>query len=373
MKLREMYETISPLLIETKATSITLGLSKRFFLFTLMGKIFKRIEDDPYLNFISLLKYYKVLGNFLTGTLREFHRDRNKPYFRHFFPDEQIYELVKADIKRLVREHPNVRATMTKKGIIIYDNYQKDKFNTLLFTIHSGTWIPENIREKFHLSAYERRQEEDVGSHRIYSSLVLKNNGIWIDNKQSRFACDFNRPEGLAVYRNNQERWAARVWRRDPLEWEREELLGSYKEFYFLLEKIIDAYRFNVILDGHTMGDDKDRANISFGTAFIPRFYMPIVEKMREQLNKKGYAPVSFNAPYYGGHILHTLKEKHPDLFICFIEINKKLYMNQGRDRIYDGKLALLSRNLTSIFDLEMQEGAIKGYPYYAPTRRPKR
>ena len=61
MKLRDMYETISPLLIETKATSITLGLSRRFFLFSLMGKIIRRIEDDPYLNFISLLKYYKIL------------------------------------------------------------------------------------------------------------------------------------------------------------------------------------------------------------------------------------------------------------------------------------------------------------------------
>ena len=373
MKIKEMFETISPLLIEAKSTSITLGLSRRFFLFSLMGKIIRKIEDDPYLNFISLLKYYKILGNFLTGTIREFYRDRNKHYFRDFFPDEQLYENVKADIKWLVREHPNVRATMTKKGIIIYDNFQKDKFNTLLFTIHSGTWIPENIREKFHLSAYERHQEEDIASHRIYASLVLKKNGIWIDNKQSRFACDFNRPVNLAVYRNNQERWAQKVWRKDPLKWERTELLESYKEFYFLLEKLIDTYHFNIILDGHTMGDEKDRANISFGTAFIPKFYMPIVEKMRDQLNKKGYAPVSFNAPYYGGNILQSLKEKHPDLFICFIEINKKLYMNPGRDKVYDGKLASLSENLTSIFDLEMQDGATEGYPYYAPKRRQKR
>ena len=57
MKIKEMFETISPLLIEAKSTSITLGLSRRFFLFSLMGKIIRKIEDDPYLNFISLLNY----------------------------------------------------------------------------------------------------------------------------------------------------------------------------------------------------------------------------------------------------------------------------------------------------------------------------
>src|SRR3989338_463572 len=210
-----LFEKMSPVLITPTSTSITVGLSQRFFLFQLMRKAITMVENDPYLNFLSLLKGYKVLGDFLSGTLEEFYRDRNNFYFKKFFEDEELYEAVKADIEKYTKKFPALHMTITRKGIIVYDNYKKNQFNVLLLTMHGGHWIPAAIKNKLALNPDDRFEEEDSGSSEIYSMIVLEKGGIWVDNKQSRFGCDYNRTIGEAIYREGAEEWLMKqkLWR----------------------------------------------------------------------------------------------------------------------------------------------------------------
>ena len=356
-KLNDIIEWISPFLIKPTSTSITLSISRRFFLFELVRKAVAAIEDEPYLNFISLLKNYKVLGSFITGTVREFHRDRNDLYFKNFFPEKELYDLIKKDLEWLSKDHGHIKVTITNRGVLIYDNYRKNQFNVLLFTIHSGTWIPENLRKKMIYTPEQRCMEEDIGSHHLYSRLVLEKGGIWIDNKQSRFACDFNRSWDKAIYHNNQEAWAqGQLWNSYPSKKDIKDIQKGYNEFYFALAQLTDSYRFNIIVDGHTMSDSADRPAIGIGTRYIPSFYLPIVRSMRKQLIKIGYSPVEFDNPYSGGNILQWLQQKAPDLFACLIEINKKIYMDAQRKQVIPEKLEKLSKEITEIFDIGEEE-----------------
>jgi N-formylglutamate amidohydrolase len=366
MKLKEVFETISPILIKPTSTSLTIGLSKRFLLFELMNKIIKTIEEDPYLNFISLLKNYKVLGRFLYGTVGEFYRDRNKLYFKNFFFDKKLYELVKVDVQWLYRINKEIRMTITKRGIIIYDNYRKNSFNVLLLTSHSGTWIPKIMEKKLAVPKRSRWREEDVDTHRIYSQLILEKGGIWIDNKQSRFICDFNRSMDKAIYASfedlsrmnygkDSKETIPLLWKELPTQNEANEILASYHEFYFTLKQLVDSYHFNIIFDGHSMKNLPGRPNISFGTKFIPKFYMPIVIKMQRKLVSLGYNPVLLDDPYGGGFILEWFSKKFPHLFIFSMEINKKIYMSPDMVRTRRNKIKKLANDITKIFDIGVE------------------
>jgi len=352
---RELFETISPILIRPTTTSITIGLSKRFLLFNLMKRVIKTIEDDPYLNFISLLKNYKVLGRFLYGSVHEFHRDRNKLYFKNFFLERHLYELVKADLEWLNGKYSHLKMTITKRGVIIYDNYKKDTFNVLLLTIHSGNWVPKNLEDKGVLSRKNRFREEDVDTHKLYSKLVLERSGIWIDNKQSRFACDFNRHSSRAIYKDNSEKWLEHIWEEQPTEAEIRQIMESYDEFYFTLGRLIDAYKFNIIFDAHSMKDLPERPELSFGTRYVPKFYMPIVRSMQRKLISLGYSSVGLNKPYGGGHILKWLSNKFPNIFIFSMEVNKSLYMTKKADKTIKSKMKKISEDITKIFDIEVE------------------
>jgi len=358
--IRNMLKIVSPLLIKPTPTSITVGLSKRFFLFTLINKAIRTIEEDPYLNFVSLLKNYKILGRILYGTAHEFYRDRNKLYFKHFFIEPDVWKLVKADLEWLHKEYPKldfdtIKMTITKKGVIIYDNYKKNSFNLLLMTIHGGTWVPKNIQQKMELSPEQRYKEEDVETNKIYCRLIIEKGGIWIDNKMSRFACDFNRHISRCIYEDSSEKWINKLWKENLTKYEVQQLKQTYKEFYFALSKLVNTYRFNIIFDAHTMKDIDQRPKMSFGTKHIPKFYIPIVKSMHRKLCNLGYAPVSFNKPYKGGYILEWLSTMFPELFIFSMEINKKLYMTKNSKKSIKKKVKELSMCISKIFDIEIE------------------
>jgi len=357
-RIREILEGISPVLIKPGSDSVTIGVSKRFFLFKLMNRIINLIEEDPHLNFVAFLKSYKVLGKILSGTLHEMYRDRNRIYFKNFFYDRSLYEVVKKDIEYLYPEHGNLKMTITKRGVIIYDNFKKGGFNTLLLTIHSGIWVPERVQDKFMISDIERQQEEDRDTHRIYNKLVLEKGGIWIDNKQSRFVIDFNRSIEGAVYDSYKvdDKVQSIVWKQVLSKRDYTDAFQSYREFYFTLSKLLDAYDFNIIFDGHSMKQLPGRPNISFGTRYIPNFYMPIVKTMQRKMIAMGYKPVMLNNPYGGGFILKWLSTKFPNIFIFSMEVNKCLYMTKDRMRSIERKLQKLSTDVSKIFDLDTPE-----------------
>jgi N-formylglutamate amidohydrolase len=358
INLRDMLRNVSPILIKPASTSITVSLSKRFFLFNLINKAIKTIEEDPHLNFISLLKSYKVLGRILYGTVHELHRDRNKMYFKNFFVERELWKLVRDELEWLVKEYKNVseiKLTLTKRGVMIFDNYKKDSFNVLLMTIHSGTWAPKDVIEKMKLTPKKRYHYEDIETHKIYSRLVLEKGGIWIDNKLSRFACDFNRNMEKCIYGNDTEWWISEVWKEPLSESQVTILKQTYREFYFTLSRLLESYRFNIIFDGHSMWDSEDRPRLSFGTQHIPKFYMPIVKSMHRKLVNMGYSP-AFNKPYKGGYILKWLSTKFPDLFIFSMEINKVIYTTNNHRKPLKRKIKQLSKDLSQIFNIEIED-----------------
>ncbi|MBT3463478.1 N-formylglutamate amidohydrolase [archaeon] len=351
LKWSELFEKISPIILNPKKSSITISLSKRFILFDFLNKITKNIEDDPHLNYLSILKYYKVLGNLLTGSIHELHRDRNKKYFKDFFIDNDLYILVKTDLERVYKINNKLNLTITKRGIIIYDNYKINDFNMLLLTTHSGTWVPENIKNKQLISNETRFLEEDIAIDRIYSDLVLKKSGIWIDNKMSRFACDYNRTPKRAIYNDHSESWIKKLWKTDLTKNEKQRLMKGYEEFYFILEQLIVTYKFNIIFDGHSMRDAKGRPDVSFGVKFVPDFYMPIIHHLKTEFaDKQCFCDVELNAPYSGGHILERIHRKHPNVFTSSLEINKRLYMSKNRKKVKEDKILDLSEKIFKIF-----------------------
>jgi len=273
MRLKDIYETISPIVIKPYSDHLHISLSKRFIMFQVMNKLVKTIEEDPYFNFIAILKSYKILGRILSGTVYEFYRDRNRLYFKNFFFDRDLWKLVKEDLEWLYPKYKHIRMTITKRGLIIYDNYQKNNFNVLLLTVHSGSWVPQIIDKKLSVSKAYRRREEDIDTHRIYSNLVLNKSGIWIDNKQSRFVVDFNRKLQRAIYSNNSEEWLDVIWKEQLTKHESGTILSSYREFYFTLARLLDSFRFNIIFDAHSMKNKPGRPDISFGTTLWGGIY----------------------------------------------------------------------------------------------------
>ncbi len=355
MKIKGIVKKLSPVLVNRSSGSITFSLSRRFFLFTMMNRLSRALDDDKYLNFITLLKNYKVLGNFLYGTLREFYRDRNKSYFKNFFLEKNLYELVKADLEWLYPDYKDIKMTLTKRGVIIYDNYKENSFNVLLLTIHNGTWLPKDLGQRLYISDSFRYKEEDVDSHRLYSKLVLDKGGIWIDNKLSRFGCDLNRSIDKCIYKDFQESKIGRIWKGELSGDEIEEIHNSYNEFYFTLGKLVDTHRFNIIFDAHSMRDAEDRPDISFGIKYSPLFYQPIIRSMQRKLVSLGYKSVKLNQPFKGGWILQWLASKFPDVFTFSMEVNKKLYMTPNRKRSLKRQTKQLSEDIAKIFDIEVE------------------
>jgi len=112
-----------------------------------------------------------------------------------------------------------------------------------------------------------------------------------------------------------------------------------------------------MIFDAHTMRPEEDRPNISFGTHYIPKFYLPIVKSMRSKIKALGYESVGVNKPYGGGFILKWLSTKYPYLFIFSMEVNKKIFMTKDRSKVKLKKMDKISSDLVQIFDIMEEEG----------------
>ncbi len=324
-----------------------------------LKKVNERIDKNLHLSFVSLLYSYKAFEPVLDGTISYFYRNRNTLWFRKFFPEKELYELVKADIKHHHKNYPNIKLTITKYGTMIYDNYKRNKFNILLITAHAGVWVPKYIKSLMALRKSKRLMEEDIGTDLIYGPLVLDRGGIWIDNKQSRFVCDYNRSRESAVYTNTSEKRVQNIWKRSLGNKQKERILERYDYFYHVLNQLIDTYRFNIIFDAHSMVDEPDRPPFSFGIDFSPRFYYPIIMKMKENLELEVKEEVLINNPFGAGYILEHLAKQFPDVFIFSMEINKKLYMDKKHCRTYKRKVKKLSKNIEDLFRFKKPKGGV--------------
>ena len=185
----------------------------------------------------------------------------------------------------------------------------------------------------------------------------MKQGGIWIDNKMSRYYCDINRNISKCIYRNNTFAGNEPVWKEALTKSEEEKIHEFYRKFYFLLTNLLDTYKFNVIFDGHTMKNLEGRADISMGTHYIPKFYLPIVGSISRKIKHIGYDSVGINKPFRGGFILEWISVKFPCVFIFSMEVNKKLYMTKNRLKVIPEKADKLSDDMVNIFDIVEDEG----------------
>ncbi len=320
---------------------------------TELQKINDKLEETPHVNFLSLLNSYKRVIDVLDGSISYFYRKRNTLWFKEFFPEEELYKLVKEDLERYHEKYGRINLTITKNGILIYDNYKKNQFNTLLMTVHGGKWVPNYGQELMAISEEKRYQEDDLGADLIYGKLALDNGGVWISAKFSRFFCDLNRKRHRAIYSNTSEKRVQDIWKKELTRFQKERILKNYDQFYYILETLVDTHRFNIIFDGHTMCYEPSRPCFSFGATCIPHFYSPIVEKMRNILHKETGKRIHLNNPYKAGHILNYLSKKYPDIFILSMEINKKLYMDKAHLKLKTREINKLSNAIEKMFIFE--------------------
>jgi len=309
------------------------------------------LEHNPHNQFVTLLNTLSQSENVLDGTVSYFYKHRDDIWFKLFFRDEALHALVVRELEYQFKHNPDVKLTLTPRGIMIFDNYKPNKFNILLLTIHNGTWVESYVQEKMLWQAEKRYLEEDVETNKLYSSLVFKYGGIWVENKQSRFMCDFNRSKDKAIYDDSSEKWLSSLW-AEPLSGSiSRRIMKSYAQFYLMLSKIVEVYNFNIIFDAHSMRNKKSRPDISFGIAHSPEFYIPIVLQMQAHLRKELSRSVEINKPYKGGYILEWLEERYPNRFIFSMEINKRLYMNRKHDKPSTEKIINISSILENLFD----------------------
>jgi N-formylglutamate amidohydrolase len=311
------------------------------------------LEQNPHNQFVTLLNALAKSENVLDGTVSYFYKHRNSLWFKMFFRDENLHALVVRELEYQSKHYPNIRLTLTPRGIMIFDNYKPNSFNILLLTIHDGTWVEDYVQSKMLWSPEKRYLEEDVETNKIYSQLVFKYGGIWIENKQSRFMCDFNRSPEKAIYDDRSEKWINNLWAEPLTNNTQRRIMKSYDQFYLMLSKIVEVYNFNIIFDAHSMRNKKSRPDISFGIAHSPAFYIPIVLQMQDHLRKELSKSVEINKPYKGGYILKWLEERYPNRFIFSMEINKRLYMNRRHDKPSTKKIINISNALANLFDFD--------------------
>lgn len=357
ISISSLIEQLTPLKIIAKENYIRLSFSNRFMLLQILKSLERRIGTDPFLNLLSVMKTDKVFGRVISGDINEIYLNRKSVFFKSFFDDKEIYEKVKEDLEYVHAEHQDIRIIITKTGIVVYDNYKPQQFNILLLTIHNGTYVPNDVQKKMNISTEERFREEDVDTGKMYKNIVLKQGGIWIDNKCSRFYCDLNRKISRCIYDEDQGNSIKNLWKEELSEKQREKSHVFYKQFYSLITRLLELHNFNVIFDGHSMRDMEGRPSLSIGTHYIPKFYLPIVTSIKRKIASLGYEKLGINQPYEGGYILEWLSIKFPSIFIFSMEINKKLYMTKDRLRVKPKNEEKIANDLVNIFDITEEEG----------------
>ena len=326
--------------------------TERLILFRTMRNIFGRVSVNRFPYFVSALKNIGY-RQFMHGDVGKFYKMRNRLVFKNFFYERDLYEMIKADLEEMHPVHKGIKLALSRNGVMVYDNYKNRQFNTLLLTNHAGTWVPKMFEEKMQLTKMDRLREEDLDSDKIYSNLVLEKGGIWINSKLSRFVCDYNRSQRGCIYFQEREKWLKKqLWKESFTKSEINRIHSWHSEYYNVLFKVLETYRFNIVYDGHTMKDKPGRPMMSFGTRYVPSFYMPIVRKLRGRLLGMGYSPIYLNKPYKGGFVLRWLSSMYPSKFIFSMEINKKLYTNKSRTRSQKGKLNKIKGDITGLFEI---------------------
>jgi N-formylglutamate amidohydrolase len=350
------FKKLLPLLVRFSSSGVSINLSKRFILFDLLKGLNEHLEEKPFLNLVSFIRYENIYERFVYGKIKTVYDKLKRNPFKKYFISKHIHSRILSDLNEVMKINDKIDVIIFSTGIIIYDNYQENNFNVLLLTLHGGEDMPDKISKKVVSDHIPRKREEDIHSDKLYRKIVLKQGGVWIDNKISRFFCDLNRDENSCIHQNNSD-MINYLWSEELSSKDEDFIYNFYENFYALLEQIFNFYKFNIVFDGHTMRNAADRPNISFGTHYIPKFYLPVVSGIKKKMHSMGYSDIGINKPYEGGFILNWISQKYPSTFIFSMEINKKLYLYSDRIRPKPNNIEKLSDDLIKIFDIQEEEG----------------
>ncbi len=210
--------------------------------------------------------------------------------------------------------------------------------------IHDGHDVREEVAALLAVSEEERLREEDPFT------------GDWtqvaptrIVAHRSRFEMDLNRPRAKAVYRQPQDAWGLRVWKREPSSALVERSLAAYDEFYQEVRELFSNIesrcgRF-VVFDLHTYNhrrggpqgppaDAEKNPEVNLGTGAMDRcFWAPVVDRFLRDLRSFDFLgrrlDVRENVKFQGGNFARWVHETFPRSG-CDLAIElKKFFMNE--------------------------------------------
>ena len=236
----------------------------------------------------------------------------------------------------------------------------------ILTAIHDGAAVREELRDRFALTAEERRYEEDP--HTATWARLREPHFI---GRHSRFEADLNRSREAAIYLKPNDAWGLHVWKVKPDAAMIERSLAGYDRFYreleSFLEQCVEQFGSFVVYDIHSYNhrrDDNDRqpadpeANpvVNVGTGNMNRDrWAPVVDAFIETM--RGHEldgeplDVRENVKFPGGHLNNWVHDRFPDVS-CVLSIEfKKVFMDEHTNEVYDGVLKQLQDALASTFD----------------------
>jgi N-formylglutamate amidohydrolase len=210
--------------------------------------------------------------------------------------------------------------------------------------IHSGHAVRSELADLLALGEAERRYEEDPFTD-AWASVAPTRIVLF----RSRFELDLNRPREKAVYRQPEDAWGLRVWKRRLPGAVVERSLAQYDAFYrqvrFLLEGLVERFGRVVVFDLHTYNhrrlgadapaaDPQQNPEVNVGTGTMDRRrWGPVVDRFVAELGDFDFLgrrlDVRENVKFQGGHFSRWIHRTFPHS-VCSLAVEvKKFFMDE--------------------------------------------
>lgn len=217
--------------------------------------------------------------------------------------------------------------------------------------IHDGHDLRPEVREHMVLPETDRLREEDPHTGRWAEVSPTR-----LVARRSRFEVDLNRAREKAVYRRPEDCWGLEVWKGELPEGIVTRSLEEYDAFYAeaqrMIQKVIDAHGFAVILDLHTynhrregpQGPEADLAGnpeVNIGTGTVDRNrWGDLVDRFMADLRAYDFGgrhlDVRENVKFRGANFARWVHDTFPGR-ACDIAIEfKKFFMDEWTGEFYD-------------------------------------
>ena len=215
--------------------------------------------------------------------------------------------------------------------------------------IHNGHEISPEINENLAITEKERLREEDPRTG--YFTEFAANR---IVQQISRFEYDTNRAREKAFYLNPEDSWGLKTRKEHPDKSLIKATLQKYDSFYNRTEQFLrqmgetfdhffvyDIHSYN----HHRLGPNepfdpvKNNPEIILGTSNMPEDWFPLVEKIRNRLQKFDFQgrklDVRINVKFPGGNFPRWLHSTFPNKACCIALEFKKIFMNEWSGEFY--------------------------------------